>query len=112
MLCGFLLVLMLTAFTQDCKLVLSGHIEDADTKEKLAGATVLIHEATTPQPFAGHTTPRQAGEVAALAGAQRLALVHFSPKWTMSASEAIEQVRAGGFSGEVEIGREFGRYSL
>ncbi len=29
---------------QDCVLVLSGHIEDADTKEKLAGATILIKE--------------------------------------------------------------------
>ena len=75
-------------------------------------AAVLIHEATTPQPFEGHTTPREAGQIAARAGAKRLALVHFSPRWTMSASQAIEEVRAGGFAGDAEIGREFGSYTL
>lgn len=77
-----------------------------------SGASILIHEATTPEPFAGHTTPRQAGAVAAEAGAERLVLVHFSPKYTMSAAQAIEEVHAGGFRGEAEIGREFGAYSL
>jgi ribonuclease Z len=76
------------------------------------GAAVLIHEATMPDPFEGHTTPREAGQVAARAGAERLVLVHFSPRWTMSASQAIEEVRAGGFAGDAEIGREFGRYAL
>jgi len=32
------------SFSQECRLTLSGHIEDADTKEKLAGATVFIRE--------------------------------------------------------------------
>ena len=76
------------------------------------GAAVLIHEATTPQPFEGHTTPRQAGQVAAQAGVERLVLVHFSPRWTMNAAQAIEEVRAGGFVGDAEIGREFGTYAL
>jgi ribonuclease Z len=94
-------------------LVYSADTEPCDSVTELAtDASVLIHEATTPGPFAGHTSPRQAGEVAARAGAQRLVLVHFSPRWTMSASEAVEQVRAGGFSGEVEIGREYGDYVL
>lgn len=75
-------------------------------------ATILIHEATTDTPFAGHTTPRQAGAVAVSAGVERLVLVHFSPHWTMSASQAIEEVRAAGFAGDAEIGREFGVYSL
>src|SRR5436305_276251 len=39
-------------------------------------------------------------------------LVHFSPKWTMSVAEAIEEIRAGGFAGHAEIGREFGTYTL
>jgi hypothetical protein len=30
----------------------------------------------------------------------------------MSASQAIEEVRAGGFVGDAEIGREFGTYTL
>jgi ribonuclease Z len=94
-------------------LVYSADTEPCPAVQALAqGAAVLIHEATTPQPFAGHTTPRQAGEVAARAGAGRLVLVHFSPKWTMSAAQAIEEVRVGGFAGEAEIGREFGTYTL
>jgi hypothetical protein len=30
----------------------------------------------------------------------------------MSAAEAIEEIRAGGFAGNAEIGREFGLYAL
>jgi ribonuclease Z len=94
-------------------LVYSADTEPCPSVQELAnGASVLIHEATTAEPFAGHTTPRQAGAVAARAGAERLALVHFSPKWTMSAAQAIEEIRAGGFAGEAEIGREFGSYTL
>lgn len=98
----------------------SGHalVYSADTEpcravqDLAAGAAILIHEATTAEPFAGHTTPRQAGTVAASAQAGRLVLVHFSPKWTMSAAQAIDEVRAGGYIGEAEIGREFGTYTL
>jgi len=102
---------------EDCAnsraLVYSADTEPCDTVQALArGAAVLIHEATVPEPFAGHTTPRQAGQVAARAGAGLLVLVHFSPRWTMSASQAIEEVRAGGFVGDAEIGREFGTYTL
>jgi ribonuclease Z len=94
-------------------LVYSADTEPCAAVQELArGAAVLIHEATVPEPFAGHTTPRQAGQVAARAGVERLALVHFSPRWTMSASQAIEEVRAGGFGGDAEIGREFGSYTL
>jgi ribonuclease Z len=94
-------------------LVYSADTEPCDQVRELAqGAAVLIHEATVPEPFAGHTTPRQAGEVAAAAGAAQLVLVHFSPRWTMSAAQAIEEVRGGGFKGEAEIGREFGAYAL
>jgi ribonuclease Z len=94
-------------------LVYSADTEPCPSVQALAqGASILIHEATTAQPFGGHTTPRQAGMVAAQAGAGRLVLVHFSPKWTMSAAQAIEEIRAGGFRGEAEIGREFGTYTL
>ncbi len=71
------------------------------------GAAILIHEATTPEPLVGHTSPRQAGEVAARANADRLVLVHFSPHWTMPEAEALEETRASGFRGQAEIGREF-----
>ncbi len=72
----------------------------------VAGAQTLIHEATTPEPFTGHTSPRQAGAVAAAAGASRLVLVHYSPRWTMAEERALAEVRAGGFTGQVEIGRD------
>lgn len=71
------------------------------------GSAILIHEATTGEPFPGHTTPRQAGEVAAAAQVEHLVLVHFSPRWTMSETEALAAVRAGGFAGRVEVGREY-----
>lgn len=94
-------------------LVYSADTQPCDAVQKLAqGATILIHEATTAEPFPGHTTPRQAGEVAHKAGVERLVLVHFSPHWTMSASQAIDEVRASGFTGEIEIGRELRAYNL
>ncbi|MBC7937764.1 MAG: TonB-dependent receptor [Rhizobacter sp.] len=39
-----LLLLGFAGYTQDCSLVLTGHVEDIDTREKLSGATVLIVE--------------------------------------------------------------------
>lgn len=94
-------------------LVYAGDTEPCDAGQQLArGALVLIHEATTAAPFPGHTTPRQAGQIAARAGVERLVLVHFSPRWTMSAAQAIEEVRAGGFTGDAEIGREFAEFVL
>jgi ribonuclease Z len=94
-------------------LVYSADTEPCPTVQELAqGAAVLIHEATTAEPFAGHTTPGQAGAIATAAGVERLVLVHFSPRWTLSAAQAIEEVRAAGFAGDAEIGREFGKYTL
>jgi ribonuclease Z len=69
-------------------------------------ATILIHEAATAEAFPGHTSPRQAGEVAAKAGVGRLVLVHYSPRWTLPEEQALAEVRAGGFGGVAEIGRE------
>jgi ribonuclease Z len=86
----------------------SADTEPCPAVEELArGAQILIHEATTPGPFAGHTSPQQAGEVAARAGVGRLVLVHYSPRWTMTEPLALEEVRAGGFAGLAEIGREY-----
>ena len=94
-------------------IVYSADTEPCEAVAELArGAAVLIDEATTPEPFPGHTSPRQAGAVAAAAGVGELVLVHFSPRWTMSAAQAIDEVRAGGFSGAAAIGREFETYAL
>ena len=52
-------------------LVYSADTEPCPSVQELAnGAAILIHEATVAEPFAGHTTPRQAGTVAANAGAR------------------------------------------
>ena len=39
-----LLLLGMNAYSQDCSLILKGHVEDLDTREKLNGATLLIIE--------------------------------------------------------------------
>ena len=78
------------------------------------GAHTLIHEATTREPKAGagHTTPRQAGEIAAQAGVQRLVLIHFSADYTMPEADALDEVRSTRFSGQVEIARDLAEYAL
>lgn len=70
------------------------------------GSRVLIHEATEHTPTTYHTTPREAGSIAVQAGVERLVLVHYSPHWTMPEAQALAEVRAGGFRGTAEIGRE------
>jgi ribonuclease Z len=77
-----------------------------------AGSQILIHEATTPDPFPGHTSPTQAGAIAHQARVAQLVLVHFSPHWTMPIDQAIAAVHAAGFTGHAEVGQEFGRYLL
>jgi ribonuclease Z len=71
------------------------------------GAHTLIHEASMSTESEFHTTPRQAGEIARQAGAQRLVIVHFSPRYTMPEAQALADIRAGGFGGIAEIGREY-----
>lgn len=88
-------------------LLYSADTEPCPAVQELAtGAATIVHEATTPEPYEGHTSPRQAGAVAAAAGARRLLLVHYSPRWTMPEAEALAEVRAGGFTGVAEIGRD------
>ncbi len=94
--------------TSGLALAYSADTEPCAAVDELArGAAALIHEATTPEPFAGHTTPRQAGAIAAAAGVERLVLVHYSPRWTMPEDQALADVRAGGYVGLAEIGREY-----
>ncbi|NTV65731.1 MAG: ribonuclease Z, partial [Oscillochloris sp.] len=112
-----------TALTMHSRPCLALRFEEADGGRALAysadtepcpavaalalGAAALIHEATTPRPFVGHTSPRQAGEVAAAAGVGQLVLVHYSPQRTMPEEQALAEVRAGGYLGPTEIGREY-----
>ena len=94
-------------------IVYSADTAPCSTLEQFAqGAHTLIHEASTANPFEGygHTTPRQAGEIAARCGVQRLALIHYSADYTMPEARAIDEVRAGGFTGAVDIVREFDNF--
>ncbi len=116
---GWSIQTALTAHSRPCLALCFTHAQagpllacSADTEpcpavqSLMAGAALIIHEATTAEPFPGHTTPRQAGAVAAEAGAHRLVLVHYSPHWTLPEAEALAEVRAGGFRGAAEIGRD------
>lgn len=94
-------------------------VYSADTRpcpglEQLArGADTLIHEATTNDPHEGygHTTPRQAGEIAGHCGVRRLVMIHYSAQYTLPEEQAIAEVRAGGFEGEVRLARELEVYT-
>ena len=107
------LALRFESRTDGRALVYSADTEPCESVQSLAqGAAILIHEATTAEPFPNHTTPYQAGQVAARVGAEQLVLVHFSPRWTMSFAEALEAIQASGFTGLSEVGTEFASYTL
>lgn len=101
------LALRFEAPTGEPVLVYSADTEPCAPVQALAhAANLLIHEATTADRFTGHSSPLQAGQVATAAGAKRLVLVHYSPRWTMPEDRALAEVRAGGFHGPAEIGRD------
>ncbi len=96
-------------------LVYTSDTEPCPEVEALArGAHTLIHEATENKPDQGHghSTPRQAGEIAARTGVQRLVLIHYSAERTMPEADAVADVRAGGFEGEVSLARDLAEYEL
>lgn len=81
----------------------------SDTKpvsemERLAeGADVLIHEAAGTTHF--HSTPTQAGEVAARAGAKSLYLIHYPPESEINEAATLEEVKKT-FSGKVCLAQD------
>ena len=98
----------------DRTLVYSADTAPCNELERFAqGAHLLIHEATTSNPNEdyGHTTPRQAGEIAARCGVEQLVLIHYSAEYTMPEAEALSEVKVGGFMGRCEVARELASYT-
>jgi ribonuclease Z len=60
------------------------------------------------EPMPGHSTPEQAGQVAAAAGAKRLVLVHFDP----TTKHLMPAAAAKSFGGPVELGQDFMEFEL
>jgi len=71
--------------------------------ELARGAGWLLHECTTPRPFAGHSTPEEVGRTALEAGAARLGIVHYDPLYILGQEELVARVRGTGFAGEVRV---------
>lgn len=78
-------------------------------RELARGADYLLHEATVMEPTPGHSTPAQAGEAAASAGAGRLVLVHYDPQ--VDRRRMVVEA-AKGYGGPVEAGQDWMAFEL
>ena len=87
----------------------------AEVIDFVAGADLLIHEATYTHDFAaeaharGHSTARQAAQVALAAGVGRLVLTHFSTKY-LSTAPLVEEARD--VFPETSAARDLAEYTL
>jgi ribonuclease Z len=82
------------------RVVFTGDSRPAETTLQMSqGADALIHEATfadDEQPRAletGHSTAREAAEIAAKAGVRQLVLTHLSARYSVNSSELLQQAR-------------------
>lgn len=94
------------------KVVITGDTRPcAATIEQSLGADLLVHEATfgdEEQPRAMetmHSTAREAATVAKMAGVKRLALTHFSARYSRDPSDLGREAREV-FSGDVMLARD------
>lgn len=106
--------------TPDGTVVVSGDTAISPALEELsADADVLVHEVfrraavegllSDPDAIAAyHSEARDVGALAARAGVRRLALTHLIPPVRTADDELafVEDVRAGGFGGELVVGRD------
>jgi ribonuclease Z len=83
------------------KVVITGDTRPCGTTETIArDADLLVHEATFGDEEAeravetGHSTAREAGQLAQRAGARRLLLTHFSARYSRDASELEAHARS------------------
>jgi len=81
--------------------VITGDTRPCDaTEEEARGADLLVHEATFGDEEAeravetGHSTAREAAQLARRAGCQRLLLTHFSARYSRDAADLEAQARA------------------
>ena len=72
------------------------------------GVDLLLHEAAGAG--YGHSSAAQAGEIAAEAGAKRLALIHYNV-WDTDPRPLIDEARTT-YSGPVELAVDFGEYAI
>ncbi len=82
------------------RVVFTGDSRPAEGTIRVAeGADLLIHESTFSDEEqaraieTGHSTAREAGEVAAKAGVRRLVLTHLSARYSVNASDLLSQAR-------------------
>jgi len=94
------------------KVVYTGDTRPVDATVDIAeDANLLIHDATFSDEHAdrarqtAHSTGREAGEVAARAGVEQLALTHISSRYAGDASP-IEREAADAFDGDVFVARD------
>jgi ribonuclease Z len=90
------------AVLQGYSVVYSADTEPCDRLVRFAaGADLLLHECTVPEPLEGHSTPQQVGQVAARAGVARLLVIHYDPGHVFPIQETRALIRKGGFAGEI-----------